>query len=161
MNYEDYGKKVNSLELDACQARGHIIHRVAELEMLINFFLSQHFAKDNDTSNELLSFIFCTNRMTFEYKTQVFGLIIDKHYPDFQKIKPKFKKDLQNIAEIRNHFAHLYIDITDTGLDKKDTIPLVIWKGGKYGAKDYTKDEVNKIIDEIYDYSHEIGKLIE
>jgi hypothetical protein len=160
MTDEEFLKRYSALESDACQARGHIIHRVTHLEMSINIFLANYFAKNADISNELLSYLFCTNRITFENKNQIFYLVVEKHYPDFVKARPNFKDELGKIAKIRNEFAHSFIDVTDSGIMKKDIVALAKWKGDKVLINNYTKKQINEFIDFLYSYTEDVQKLI-
>lgn len=154
-------KKFHKLESLACVARGHIIHRTANFEMSINIFLANHFAKDKQTGNELLSSLLCTNRITFMAKVEVFWQVVESHHPKFIKAKPKYKTEMKEIAEIRNQFAHLCIDVTESGLQKTGVVALAKWKKGDVHIKNYTLAHVNIIVDRIYDYTDEISKLDE
>ena len=107
--------------------RGQFLQHSIELEHYIDAFLCKHFTKDVTKQTELLGLVLVP-RLTFDNKFQVFKFLIEQHYPQIEKMLPKFSKSFKSIIEWRNMMAHYPIDLTDEAVAKyakDDTISII------------------------------------
>lgn len=155
-----FRKKWHERETTASIARGLVINAAVHLEMAINVYLSRYFAKNDTVREEIMASLFCTNRITFESKVQIFCFLINKYDNEFKIAKPKYAKDLKDIIERRNHFAHLTLDLTDEGFDKTDNIGLGKFSKDIVQVHNYSFEGIDKLLMIIYEYTEEVGKLI-
>lgn len=160
MTNDERQEKLKKLEDAACVARGHVIHRVIEMEMLINFYLAQHFAKDEQRAAELRSLLFCTERMEYSAKVEIFCILLERHNLEFFNSIPKLRNHLLKIGEIRNHMAHLHLNILDEGLTKEDIIGFAKWRKDKIEIKNYSYKNINDLITDLYTLTEAFGTLI-
>lgn len=118
----------------AAQIRGVIIHHTAILEKIIDEAISRYFSNDIDIRQDLLTFVLCTERITFRAKLDVFNLIVHKEslkgpenkFAKFVAANPTYHTDLiEKIVEDRNVLAHYLFDSSD-GYQERFTKEKVI-----------------------------------
>jgi hypothetical protein len=153
----------DNIDQALCIVRGHFLQRSIELEMRINLFLSRYFGRTEELKDDLFYHLFITNRITFDAKVELFTIIIENYHPEFKIDNPNYLKNLKEIIEHRNNFAHLHLDITESGENAVMAGKIAL---AKYNKKDLTKtiqynqDEINGYIDMIYNYIDAIDKFI-
>jgi len=125
--------------------RGIILDKVVYIENMINFVLSNYFCK-NQSKQTFMEFVLDKEFFTFFQKIRLFeDLKLHKHPKVGDKYKGYFGK-LKDIDEIRNAFAHGFVQEEDN--------KLILWykKGGKtknLKVDDVLKEEFLNIINEL------------
>lgn len=154
---------IADLQKAAISCRGHVLQRCVELEMLIDIYIGKHFTKDNTLLEELVTLIIAP-RVTFDNKLQVLKVLIDKYDSDFKSKKPRFSKELKEIIENRNIFAHYPVDLSNSSLllyKESRSITLLKFKNMKDEETNtvkllnrikYTDKQITALVDSIYDY---------
>ena len=116
-----------SLVQKASYLRGFTINEIIHLERTIDEYLGRHFCKEQSTRSELMEWLLCTERITFNSKKDILKLYLEKHNPDFIKNNPSLFKDLDYIISKRNILAHQILDTSPIGMQKfkEDKISFV------------------------------------
>jgi hypothetical protein len=91
--------------------RGRIIQLTIQIETSIDIYISNHFTTDEEKNTELICLILAP-RVNFEGKVQVFSYLVDKYHPEFKKEHKGYLKELIDIGEKRNIYAHYPIELS-------------------------------------------------
>lgn len=122
MNTE-YIKKVSIKEF---MVRGQFISNIALLEKTIDLELASYFAStDKKKSAELFALIFAGDLIPLGKKIQVLNVLLNKYKADFIVKNPTLIKDMVNLSEDRNIFAHY---ITNDSLSDEKVICFYKYK---------------------------------
>jgi hypothetical protein len=133
--------------------RGAVINEHIMLERMIDFYLSNTFAKDKKTSTELRDWVF-TERINFESKIQILRLTISSHNPEFDLQYPKYGNDLIEINQKRNILGHHLFINDDEAIElyeKHNTYSFAKFKTDS-SILYLTNDEVKNLINLISKY---------
>lgn len=118
-------KEIIKLTNEAIEIRGKVITAVALLEGHMDLFLSMHFSKDDWM--EAIQMVFATRHISFDSKRDIILSVLKKNYAAEHKKHPKFSKELQEIAQTRNVFAHYSFSGSQSALDKFNENKAVIF----------------------------------
>jgi hypothetical protein len=146
-NYENYSTL-------AFQRRGIIVNETILLERLIDYYIADHFCKDDEKRAELMETIICTNRMIFENKIQVLKFLLEKHNKKVIDEHPKMIKDiLEIIIPERNIFAHYWLVTTEeiSGWVTTNKTVFIKYKNATEYIE-YDTEKVSKIVSLINKY---------
>jgi len=149
----------------ANMVRGDVINYTILLERLMDDFIATAFSDNQDKKLELIEMLI-SEGMTYSSKVKVVLRLIRRHIPDENKRTKRFpglKKQLTDIADERNVFAHqiLYLNLTKEQMAAFD-ICLVNFKDLDkvvcYTTKDIVGvlERVQKYIDLLADIRREI-----
>jgi len=140
-----------------CAARGTIINHTIDLELGLEEYIAHHICANDEKRLDTLQMLLSTEKVTFGSKTDTFIQILKKKSAskkEFEKEFPAITSDLQNIAKIRNRFAH---DIMPT--DKPEGEPndpgdyeICLRRGSTNELTFYTNDGIKELIDKIDKY---------
>ncbi|SDG84202.1 hypothetical protein [Mucilaginibacter gossypii] len=86
---------------------GYVIVITIELEKFLDDFLSKHFCFQINRQEEFKNLILYNERITLDFKRELFTLILKNEYKDILKTHPTVITDLGRLPEHRNRFAHL------------------------------------------------------
>lgn len=122
---------------------GDVISYVITVEKLINNFLSEYFCDNENKREQLKTMVLFHERITYDFKKELFSNIIKNQYPSVLISYPDFIKKISTLPEHRNRFAHL--DII-RGLDRVMLVNMkkVVWDGSNLEKeiKDVTGDMI-------------------
>ncbi len=125
--------------------RGILLEATIEIERKMDRFLSNYFCKDEITSNELLEFLWMSERVTLGSKKDILFYVLDAHYKDFLKAFPEFKSSLEDLVPHRNIFAHLEIDRDLSDYNGVYEIKFKKFSKGKLEVKKYGRSQIEQI----------------
>jgi hypothetical protein len=129
--------------------RGVIINEVIFLERLMDIYIAQYFCDNLNKRHELQVTFLGNERTTYAAKKQIFYLLLKKLNPEIINEKPKIDKELDDIGEQRNFFAHCLMDNTiDYSKSDPSTVYLLRFKD-KTKRETYTKERFNKVLGDI------------
>ena len=167
---EEY--KINEHFLNAIyEIRGKVLQSCIDLEMVMDTYISEHFCETPSKVFELISLLL-SPRVAWREKLIVFTIFIEKYNTDFLSEYPEFSKDITNIIEHRNVFAHLPADITSNGyklFTEKGIASFLKFKNAKLPktneivymrSPSYTNEEINSILKGINTYTGAIQKML-
>ena len=122
----------NKKLLKSKEYRGEILHHMANLDMLLNFYISLYFCGSNEQKVlDMIILVLGDDRMSLSSKAQVFYYLATKYDKvwydsyksprkhDIKKQPYSLNSDLVYIIEQRNIFAHRLFD--NSAFDKKPT----------------------------------------
>jgi hypothetical protein len=110
-------KEIEPLIIEASRlSRGTIIQMMTEVEIMIDVYVAELFTKDPDKIEQLICNTFA--RITLENKRQMFCFYVDRYNPEFKSSHPKYAKDLKDIIEKRNKYAHNPVDFSNEAIEK-------------------------------------------
>jgi len=139
----------------ADRMRGAIISHTILLERNMDLFICRYFCPTEIKVFELMELL-VSERVEFMKKTQTFVQILrkecNKNGEDFNKTYPRISKDLQEICETRNDFAHkLLITPIKSDIGKH----VVILKKFKDDTEilSYTEQQIDDYLAKIEKYS--------
>jgi hypothetical protein len=89
--------------------KGYVLYATIEIERKIDDLLSLYFCNTEVKQNEIKEFIFYHERVTFDFKRELFNLLAKKYYVDWIEKQPDILRTLENITPHRNRFAHLEV----------------------------------------------------
>lgn len=110
LNEEEAVKMTTDYIYSASKTRGVLINHIIFLERLMDRYISEYFCSTKEKAAELLDLILCTRRITFESKSEVLRVALDKNFPQKEKENTETRKEFQYIAEERNKLAHYLLD---------------------------------------------------
>ena len=87
--------------------KGYILYATIEIERKIDEILSLYFCNTQTKQDEIKELIFYHERITFDFKRELFSIVSKRYYTDWLKEHPTVLKNLEAIAPHRNRFAHL------------------------------------------------------
>ena len=141
--------------------RGEIIERAIILERFVDWFIVSHFCTEYIKKIELLETVIATKRIIFENKVQVFKILLDKHYKNFDNENPSFANKLIKLIEERNVFAHYTLFSGEEQVSKfheNGTITFVKFNNSTEYIE-YSKEKIEKIMDGLVDMATNMRKL--
>lgn len=161
------------LKSESAKFRGQVLETTVILEWIMDSYIAFYFVdKKNESKVEEIITLILAPRVTYNAKCEIFAHIVDIKHPQFKVANPKYVKDLQNIAEHRNVFAHYPMQISEESIEKfkaDGTIGYVKFKNVKLkNTKEvsltnvipYSIEEGQSIIDLAHYYSVEIEKIL-
>lgn len=92
--------------------RGIIISAAIEIELLIDVYVTEHFAKSGELNTELYCLILAPRVSAME-KMEVFKYLVNKYSQSFIKSNPINFNEIANLYSERNIFAHYPVDLSD------------------------------------------------
>lgn len=157
---------LDKLEAESDMIRGRIITLTIWLERQIDEFISGYFCNDEHHNAgkriELLELIIC-ERMDFSKKTKAFTDILEKDCKNkdinFNKTYPLIKKEMAEIAQDRNDFAHKFL-MSRTAKANDENIKVIFLNIEKeLEPVVYTQKDIDDIINKLIKYSDLIKSL--
>ena len=97
--------------------RGTVLTACINLELIMDIYIAEQFCDSKDDVNELCSLII-TPRVPWREKLEIFKVLISKNSENFKIKNTNFYKDILNIIDHRNVFAHFPANISKAGLDE-------------------------------------------
>ncbi len=87
--------------------RGAFLQFIIEVEHYINEAIAFHFCgSDVIKRSEAIGVIFGSKHLQFNAKKEIFSYILKNHYPNYSTNKLLSDKNLTNLINIRNSYAH-------------------------------------------------------
>jgi hypothetical protein len=129
--------------------RGTYLFKSTWIETLLNQIISYYFCSDDKIKrNQILSILI--HDLNFSNKIRVFLNIMKSNYYEINKKHPELKKDLEQVRDWRNKFAHCMLDTTVEYI-KKNTgkIRYEFYSDGKKQYLEITENSIHKKISEI------------
>ena len=148
--------------------RGRVIHACIDIEFMIDGYIAEHFCNTQDKVDELASLILMP-RVSWNDKVEIFSVLIEKYNKQFNTSYPDYKKDIIDLIEKRNQFAHFPSNNTIEGIrhfDKTGNIQFLKFKNFKekvtkdisYQQKpEYSHEEIKNYIAAANKYSKAIS----
>lgn len=141
--------------------RGKYLIQATLIENLIDEILGYHFCPDNKINREML-IATIVNGLTFNTKINNFLKILKNQHTKLHKSNPKLKKQLENLRDLRNKFAHSTPDFTQSFLEKKtDYVRLTFYKNGKQETQDISFSFIRKRLAECSKMVFELTTIFE
>lgn len=137
--------------------RGPYLIQAIAIEGLISSILSEHLCPDDKKRSLLYSLIL--NKLNFAAKIRALEELVSIEFPE---VVPKYKelfKGLVTIRELRNTFAHSYVDTSDVRI-AETTSKSIYLEYYKRGTRHYEEFSVKRINKELAYCSKIIVKLI-
>jgi hypothetical protein len=145
---------LEDLVKNAADMRGAVINDTILLERYIDEFIARYFSSTESKKVELMEMVFCTNKMTYIGKMELFVEILIKTKSPLLPSEPKkgeggkkkFLQDLKDIGSIRNIFAHHMLDTSDEGVNVwiNETTFRFIRFDKQSTPESYNQDRLNK-----------------
>jgi hypothetical protein len=149
--------KHSIIQQNVANIRGSVIQNCVMVEKIMDEFISGYFCKEN-LKEDLMTFLLCTERITFRGKSDIFKLIIEKkenaaRFAEFKKENPSIHNEItEYILEERNIFAHYLLDTAEGYIDryeKHGIIRFIKFKVSKEKPAvhylEYNNDRIQKI----------------
>ena len=157
------------VSIAAYDIRGRILQKAVEIESIINIYIAEHFTKDKSKNEELICLIL-SPRVTFENKIQIFKYLVDQYNPEFKDANKQYSKDLIELCEERNVFAHYPVEFSQQSLKDyvdRNIVTFVKLKNvsregnaSLVNRRHMSEDAVNGILDRMSKYIVTLRKLI-
>ena len=157
------------ISIAAYDIRGRILQKAVEIESIINIYIAEHFTKDEAKNEELICLIL-SPRVTFENKIQIFKYLIDKYNPEFKNANKQYSKDLTDLCEERNIFAHYPVEFSQQSLKNYTDHSVVTFvklknvshegNASLVNRRELSEAAVNAILDKMTKYIVILRKLI-
>jgi hypothetical protein len=153
------------------ELRGKVLQTCIELETVMDGYIAEYFCESEDKIIELASIVLAP-RIPWGEKLAIFSVLIEKYNRPFMDEYSDFNKDIQNIIEHRNVFAHFPANTTPSGVElfkKVGVVAFLKFKNSKmpvtkeivYARQpSYTNDEINLILKGIHTYTMAIHKML-
>src|SRR5450755_4530417 len=146
---------VNKMISESIKWRGTVVDKCIFLERCIDNYLAYFFCLGNDEKGQqLIELILSTDRITFSGKQQVLKFVIDKYKMDFVAKYPNYNKDIVDLIQHRNIFAHYLLDTTNAGVIKfreDGTIGFLKFKNSME-VGEYSVANLEKIRNDLHKY---------
>lgn len=154
-----------------CEIRGKVVNSCIDLEMVMDGYIAQHFCETEDRIVEFASIVLAP-RVQWREKLAIFSVLIEKYNASFKVEYADFDKDIANIIEHRNVFAHLPADTREIGyklFKEQGLITFLKFKNSKMPntkqivytrIPSYKNDEINAILKGIHTYTIAIHKML-
>ncbi|HEV8284383.1 MAG TPA: hypothetical protein VGQ09_08735 [Chitinophagaceae bacterium] len=157
------------VSIAAYDIRGRILQRAVEIESTLDIYISEHFTTDSVKNEELVCLVL-SPRVTFENKIQIFRYLVDKYNPEFKNEYKQYFKDLVQLCEERNIFAHYPVDFSEQSIinfrDHKVVTFVKLKNVTQEGdiklvnVRAMPEDAVNTILGQMIKYIQALKKLI-
>jgi hypothetical protein len=145
--------------------RGQVLQFAIEVETSIELYITSHFVDDKEKRGQFIALILAP-RVTFNDKFQIFQYLVEKNNPEFKEIAPTYRKDIPEMVERRNWFAHYPVDFSDeaqAAFEKDGTIAFVKLKNSQkfgLGSKAFIRDaDMINLLTTLKQYAQEMRKL--
>jgi hypothetical protein len=144
----------------AIKLRGVLLEATIEVERKMDRFLSNHFCANIERGNELLEFLWMTERITLGAKKEILFYVLDNNYKQFLKNNEEFKTLFENLIPHRNIFAHLEIDRNYADYNGTYQVKFKKYSKGKLETKKYGRIEMEKITIDFERLNHFLDLLV-
>ncbi len=87
--------------------RGLVINTIVQVEYMLDRLLAEYFTSDNNRFEDILLFMFSTERITLDSKRRILEIILKKRFKDqYDKYAKNLRYMENQMIPIRNRFAH-------------------------------------------------------
>lgn len=141
--------------------RGGVLNETISLERIIDYYIAAHFCKTDKSRQEISELILSTERITLNNKVHILLFLVKKYDKEWANKNQSILEKLEAIPKRRNSFAHYNLStrIEDSEHFKNTSeITLIKFTNG-ITFKRYSKDYVQKLVDDIFECSQAIDKL--
>lgn len=116
-------------DLQASESRGVIIHFMTLIEDLIDDFLALYFCgyDNSKKQDEFMRLMLLKSGVSLQLKVTTLNYIIINNFEEHERQYPLLRKDLIDIVEIRNIFAHTKYRPDLTGKDSNGKPKMVLF----------------------------------
>ena len=135
-----------------------------ELENIMGIYIAEHFTKDKDKVEEFFSLIL--SRIDFEPKYRTFLYLVEKYNPEFGLKNPEFSKEIKDLIEEKNVFAHWPVDFSEQAIsdyENKNSVTYVLIQKRKNKLIDrrlISQVEMNTLIERYWSLNKTLSTLI-
>jgi hypothetical protein len=129
---------------------GHIIHKVAELELFIGLYIALKFTNDKEKADEITYMVI--PKLNFSTKIEILKVLISQHNPEFYIQNPEFENDIEEIRIKRNIVAHQYLNTSSDAIDRFKTTGSIYFLKLKDKMKldEFNDEKLDNILKKIY-----------
>ncbi len=163
---EEDKKLLFEMHNKADSLRGFIINELISIELYIEWYIAKHFFPSNgELMNEFISTFMHSQQIAigFSKKVELFAKILERDNKDTFDNNPNLIKDLKDINQHRNYFAHRPLDITEYGTNefKNATLVFTQYFNGKLNTVKYGNEKIIELHGKILSIKKIVFPLVE